>query len=50
MIELAYDAFARRLVSADQVPMANALFVRDPEQVASRVSQARPIRVLGVKI
>jgi FkbM family methyltransferase len=50
MIEFAYDAFARRLVPANEVPMANALFLRDPDQVASRVSQAHSIRILGTMV
>jgi FkbM family methyltransferase len=50
MTEFAYDAFARRLVPANEVPMANALFLRDPDQVASRLSQAHPIRILGTMV
>jgi FkbM family methyltransferase len=46
MTEFAYDAFARRLVPANEVQMANALFLRDPDQVARRVSQAESFRIL----
>jgi hypothetical protein len=47
MTEFADDAFAYRLVPANEVPMANALFLRDPDHVANRVSQASPVRILG---
>ena len=50
MAEFAYDAFAHRLVSANEVPMANALFLRDPDHVANRVSQAHPVRILGTMV
>jgi FkbM family methyltransferase len=50
MTEFAYDAFAHRLVPANEVPMANALFSRDPEHVANRVSQAHPMRILGTMV
>jgi FkbM family methyltransferase len=50
MAEFAYDAFAHRLVPANEVPMANALFLRDPDRVANRVSLAHPVRILGTMI
>jgi FkbM family methyltransferase len=50
MIEFGYNAFEHRLVPANEVLMANALFLRDPDFVISRVSRARPVRVLGVMI
>jgi hypothetical protein len=50
MREFAYDAFAHRLVPANEVPMANALFLRDPDHVANRVSQAHPVRILGTMV
>src|SRR5262249_27384021 len=50
MTEFAYDAFAHRLVPANEAPMANALFLRDPDYVANRVSQAHPMRILGTMV
>jgi hypothetical protein len=50
MTEFAYDAFAHRLVPATEVPMANALFLRDPDHVADRLAQAHPVRVLGTMV
>ena len=50
MTEFAYDAFAHRLVPANEVPMANGLFLRDPDHVANRVSQAHPVRILGTMV
>jgi hypothetical protein len=50
MTEFAYDAFAHRLVPGNKVSMANALFLRDPDYVASRVSQAHPMRILGTMV
>jgi FkbM family methyltransferase len=50
MTEFAYDAFAHRLVPANEVPMANALFLRDSDHVANRVSQAHPVRILGTMV
>jgi FkbM family methyltransferase len=50
MTEFAYDAFAHRLVPANEAPMANALFLRDPDHVANRVSQAHPVRILGTLV
>jgi FkbM family methyltransferase len=50
MTEFAYDAFAHRLMRANEVPMANALFLRDPDHVANRVSAARPMRILGTMV
>ena len=50
MTEFAYDAFAHRLVPANEVPMANALFLRDLDHVARRVSQAPPVRILGTMV
>ena len=50
MTEFAYDAFAHRLVPAKEVPMANALFLRDLDHVAERVSQAPRMRILGTMV
>ena len=50
MAEFAYDAFAHRLVPAKEVPMANALFLRDFDHVAERVSQAPRMRILGTMV
>ena len=50
MTEFAYDAFAHRLVPANEVSMANALFLRDPDHVANRVSQAHPVQILGTMV
>jgi FkbM family methyltransferase len=50
MTECAYDAFAHRLVPAKKVMMANALFLRDVEHVANRVSQTPPLRILGTMV
>jgi FkbM family methyltransferase len=50
MTEFAYDAFAHRLVPANEVPMANALFLRDPDHVANRVSTAHPVPILGTMV
>jgi hypothetical protein len=50
MTEFAYDAFAHRLMRANEVPMANALFLRDPDHVANRVSAARPMQILGTMV
>jgi len=50
MSEFAYDAFAHRLVPANEVPMANALFLRDFDHVAERVSQAPSMRILGTMV
>jgi hypothetical protein len=50
MVEFGYNAFEHRLVPANEVLMANALFLRDPDFVRSRVSQARPIRILGAMV
>jgi hypothetical protein len=50
MTEFAYDAFAHRLVPANEVPMANALFLRDPDHVANRVSAAHPVPILGTMV
>jgi FkbM family methyltransferase len=50
MAEFAYDAFAHRLVPANEMPMANALFLRDPDHVAKRLSQAHPVRILGTMV
>jgi FkbM family methyltransferase len=47
MTEFAYDAFAHELVQPNEVPMANALFLRDPDYVANRVSRAQPFQILG---
>ncbi len=50
MTEFAYDAFAHRLVSANERPMANALFSRDPDYVANRVLQSAPVKILGTMV
>jgi FkbM family methyltransferase len=50
MAEYSYDAFAHRIVAANQVPMSNALFLRDPDHVANRVSQARQMRICGTLV
>jgi hypothetical protein len=50
MSEFAYDAFAHRLVPANEVSMANALFLRDFGHVAERVSQAPSVRILGTMV
>ena len=50
MTEFAYDAFAHQLVPSDEVPMANALFLRDFDYVAERVSQTPPVRILGTMV
>jgi hypothetical protein len=50
MVEFGYNAFEHRLVPANEVLMANALFLRDPDFVISRVSRARPVRVLGAMV
>jgi FkbM family methyltransferase len=50
MSEFAYDAFAHRLVPANQLPMANALFLRDFDHVAERVSQTPSMRILGTMV
>ncbi len=50
MTEFAYDAFAHRLVSANKMPMANALFVRDPDHVANRVSRSDRVKILGTMV
>ncbi len=50
MTEFAYDAFAHRLVSANKTPMANALFVRDPDHVANRVSRSDRVKILGTMV
>ena len=50
MTEFAYDAFAHRLVPANEVPMANALFLRDFDHVAERVSQTPSMRILGTMV
>jgi FkbM family methyltransferase len=50
MTEFAYDAFAHRLVPANEVPMANALFLRDPDHVTNRVSTAHPVPILGTMV
>jgi hypothetical protein len=50
MTEFAYDAFAHRLLPAGEVPMANALFVRDFNYVARRVSKALPMQILGTLV
>jgi FkbM family methyltransferase len=50
MTEFAYDAFKHRLVPAKELPMANALFLRDPDQVASRLSRAHPVSILGTMV
>jgi FkbM family methyltransferase len=50
MTEFAYDAFAHRLVPSTDVPMANALFLRDPDHVANRLVQAHRVRILGTMV
>jgi FkbM family methyltransferase len=50
MTEFAYDAFAHRLLPAGEVPMANALFVRDFNYIARRVSKALPMQILGTLV
>ena len=50
MTEFAYDAFVHQLVPADEVPMANALFLRDFDYVAERVSQTPPMRIYGTMV
>jgi hypothetical protein len=50
MTEFAYDAFAYRLVPANEMPMANTLFLRDPDHVAKRVSTAHPVPILGTMV
>jgi hypothetical protein len=50
MREFAYDAFAHRLVPANEVPMANALFLRDFDYVVERVSQTPSMRILGTMV
>src|SRR6266436_9739218 len=47
LTEVAYDAFGHQLVPAKEVPMANALFLRDLDHVATRVAQTPPVRILG---
>jgi hypothetical protein len=50
LTEVAYDAFGHQLVPAKEVPMANALFLRDLDHVATRVAQTPPVRILGTMV
>ena len=50
MSEFTYDAFEHRLKPAHDMPMANALFLRDPNYVMNRVASASPLRVLGATV
>jgi FkbM family methyltransferase len=50
LTEVAYDAFGHQLVPANEVPMANALFLRDLDHVATRVAQTPPVRILGTMV
>jgi FkbM family methyltransferase len=50
LTEVAYDAFGHQLVPAKEGPMANALFLRDLDQVATRVAQTSPVRILGTMV
>jgi FkbM family methyltransferase len=50
MIEFTYDAFEHRLKPARDIPMANALFVRDPSYVTNRLASATPVRVFDAMI
>jgi hypothetical protein len=50
LTEFAYDAFAHRLVPANVVPTANALFLRDLDHVAERVLQTPSMRILGMMV
>lgn len=50
MVEFGYSGFEHRLVPAKEVTMANALFLRDPDFVRSRVSRANSVRVLGAMV
>jgi FkbM family methyltransferase len=50
MVEFGYNAFEHRLTPPNEVLMANALFLRDPDYVVSRVSRARPVPVLGAMV
>ena len=50
LTEVAYDAFGHQLLPAKEVPMANALFLRDLDHVATRVAQTPPVRILGTMV
>ena len=50
MSEFTYNAFEHRLRPANDVPMANALFLRDPNYIIERVATANPVRVLGAMV
>ncbi len=50
LTEVAYDAFGHQLVPANEVPMVNALFLRDLDHVATRVAQTPPVRILGTMV
>jgi FkbM family methyltransferase len=50
MNEFTYNAFEHRLRPAHDVPMANALFLRNPDRVTNRVASANPLRVLGAMV
>ncbi len=50
LTEVVYDAFGHRLLAANEVPMANALFLRDLDHVATRVSQTPSVQILGTMV
>jgi hypothetical protein len=50
MSEFSYNAFEHRLRPANDVLMANALFLRDPNYVMNRVATANPLRVFGAMV
>jgi FkbM family methyltransferase len=50
MSEFTYNAFEHRLRPANDAPMANALFLRDPNYVTKRVATANPLRVFGALV
>ena len=50
LTEVAYDAFGHRIVPANEIPMANALYLRDLNHAAMRVSESPPVRILGTMV